>query len=582
MNLLMMWVMSMTVSNSFAEAPDFTIAVYQQGSIFGLVLTPPADHHFNIQAPYSASVDSKKIKFDAAQVEEQKIVFEKTDNALAASDEATATAFLCDDAKTYCVKKKTSIALKPTIAKPVIKKSSPAPKVTAGAGRSLKIESTAKKDEHGFWNNAQAEAIQESIRTKKPILIDFYGIWCPPCNQYNESVFPTSAFKEVAKNYVLLKMDADAEPSWALKSRFKIGGYPTLLVMKAPAEGQASEVAKFEEIDRIVGFFPTAELVKKMKDAYANRNERFEDRILSMKANYLDGLQKLIESKWEQKDYTSAVAFAEEGLKTRPDDLYFQLIKLQGQARENPKVLKDRASLELLSAIHEKRKTLSVETLMRADDLVVSNSDEFKTEHVTMAMDLLDTLAERVNPKTLIVEGYELSLADINALKYDVADATKNEAAMKQARAGAIDAYQKLIAQYGKKEARGLNLELAYWLWNDGRVDEAKKIYDGFIKKYPKEFTFYFASAKMNLDLKKYPEAKAQIEKAVEYSYGDNHLRSMERLVRIYTAAGEPKVGIEKANALLAKVKSPEGYFIRTDRYIVALKKAVDDAQKKL
>ena len=133
-----------------------------------------------------------------------------------------------------------------------------------------------------------------------------------------------------------------------------------------------------------------------------------------------------------------------------------------------------------------------------------------------------------------------------------------------------------------KKEARGLNLELAYWLWNDGQVDEAKKILSRFIKKYPKEFTFYFVAAKMNLDLKNYPEARAMAEKAVEYSYGDNHLRSMERLVRALTASGEFKLAVERGNAALAKAKDPKGYFIRTDRYITALKKAVDSAQAQL
>jgi thiol-disulfide isomerase/thioredoxin len=584
------WVSAgLTLFISFASAanaaiPDFSGSVYQQGATFGLVLSPPKDHHFNLEAPYSATVEAKKIVFRAIEKTQTQLTFEANAPSLVVGDEVAASVFLCDDAKTYCVKKKQTFALKPTISKPEIEVKDESPVVTPKklpASRSK--NASAHQDRAGFWDNAILEAFQESVRTRKPVMIDFYGIWCPPCNQYNETVFPSPAFKTAAQNYVLLKIDADAEISWDLKSHFKIGGYPTLLIVKAPnAYASTADVKKLEEIDRIVGFFATGELTKRMKDGYANRNQRFEDRILLLKANYLDGLQRLIEVKWEQKDFASAVAFADEGSKTRPDELYFQLIKLQGQAKDHPEVMKERASLELINKISEQSKTLGVDTLLRAQDLIVSNSDHLKPEIVLIANSILNSLAERVNSKTLTVEGYELSIADIDALKVDVAIALKDEAMQKRARGQTVGSYQKLIALNGQQESRGLNLEFAYWLWNNQQVDEAKKIYDRFIKKYPKEFTFYFASAKMNLELKHLPEARAQAEKAVDFSYGDNRLRSMERLVRVLIASGEPALAVEKGNALLAQVKDPKGYLIRTDRYIVALKKAVDAAQKEL
>jgi len=568
---LAFWTLLMSTSAQAATIPDFMVDVYREGQTFGLVLTPPADHHFNIEAPYSAKVETKGISFGAIELQKTQIVFEKTNASLTPSDVAVISVFLCDQAKTYCVKKTKTVELMRNVPKPVLGAHSTH---SAHAKKTPKTSKAKKKDEHGFWNNAPREALKESARTKKPLLIDFYGIWCPPCNQYNERVFPSQAFKTAAKKFVLLKMDADQDASWDLKSRFKVGGYPTIVFAQA-----GLQETDLQEIDRVVGYFPTTEFVARMSEAYVHRNESFETRILAMKEGYLDGLKKLIEVRWEQKDFEKAKNAADEGLKTAPDDLYFQFIRLQAQAVDHPEVWSEKSSVKLINAIHEKRKTLSVETLLRAEDALVSNADRFDHQQIAFANDLLDALSDRVDPKAKKVEGYELSIADLDAMRVDVATALKDEGMIKRARTRTIESYRKLIADYGKRETRGLNLELAYWLWNDGQEAQAKKIYDHFIAEYPKEFTFYFASAKMNLDLKHYPEAKTQAEKAVQYSYGDNHLRSMERLVRVLIASGEPKAAYERGSELLAKTKNPKGYFVRTERYIHALKSAVEDAR---
>jgi thiol-disulfide isomerase/thioredoxin len=103
-------------------------------------------------------------------------------------------------------------------------------------------------------------------------LIDFYGIWCPPCNLYNETIFNTNEFAEQAKKFVLLKLDADADISWNLKSKFKIGGYPTLLIAKINAAGE------LEEVERIVGYYPPKEFFPRLSLAYQHRNSTDEQR----------------------------------------------------------------------------------------------------------------------------------------------------------------------------------------------------------------------------------------------------------------------------------------------------------------
>jgi protein disulfide-isomerase len=61
-------------------------------------------------------------------------------------------------------------------------------------------------------------------KEKKPMILDFFGIWCPPCNELDETVFETTRFIEKAKSFQLLKIDADSDSSWKLKDKYNVGG----------------------------------------------------------------------------------------------------------------------------------------------------------------------------------------------------------------------------------------------------------------------------------------------------------------------------------------------------------------------
>jgi tetratricopeptide (TPR) repeat protein len=147
----------------------------------------------------------------------------------------------------------------------------------------------------------------------------------------------------------------------------------------------------------------------------------------------------------------------------------------------------------------------------------------------------------------------------------------------------AIVHYEKLInffANKGKKDLRSMNLEYAFLLWRDGRIEQAKKLYQQFIQKYPTEFTFYYSASKMYYTLKDYTKARELAEKAFEYSYGDNRIRSMERLVWIMADQGMKPDAILRGNNFLKTVKSPAGLNIRTQRYIDGLKETIAKIEK--
>lgn len=94
----------------------------------------------------------------------------------------------------------------------------------------------------------------EVLNSDKPVLIDFWAVWCGPC----KLIAPT--VEEVANEYQgkfkVGKMDIDNNPNVAMK--YGIRSIPTLLIFK---DGKV--------VDQIVGAVPKNVITSKM-DAHAS------------------------------------------------------------------------------------------------------------------------------------------------------------------------------------------------------------------------------------------------------------------------------------------------------------------------
>lgn len=97
------------------------------------------------------------------------------------------------------------------------------------------------------WHDSMQSAMEASAQTGKPILADFTGSdWCGWCVKLKKDVFETSEFKQWARdNVVLLELDypkhvnqptAVKQQNAELKSRYKISGFPTVMLLSSDGE----------------------------------------------------------------------------------------------------------------------------------------------------------------------------------------------------------------------------------------------------------------------------------------------------------------------------------------------------------
>ncbi len=99
------------------------------------------------------------------------------------------------------------------------------------------------------WNTDLATARTRATKEKKLVLVNFTGSdWCSWCKRLQREVFATKEFGDYAKdNLMLVEIDFPSQKKQseslkkaneALKDRYKVNGFPTIVVL----DGAGKEV----------------------------------------------------------------------------------------------------------------------------------------------------------------------------------------------------------------------------------------------------------------------------------------------------------------------------------------------------
>jgi len=104
------------------------------------------------------------------------------------------------------------------------------------------------------WEHDLASAQKRALKERKPLFVDVWAEWCPPCQHLKNNVFPTPEAQKALSGYVpvsLMTETKDRRPipeNMKVAAQFKVEAYPTLLIL----DGQG------KELKRQIGAFRTS------------------------------------------------------------------------------------------------------------------------------------------------------------------------------------------------------------------------------------------------------------------------------------------------------------------------------------
>jgi thioredoxin-like negative regulator of GroEL len=105
--------------------------------------------------------------------------------------------------------------------------------------------------------DSDIDAVFKQARAdKKPVLLYWGAKWCPPCNQLKATLFNRADFIAQAQGVLPVLIDGDLPGAQKLGTRFKVRGYPTLIlfnpdgqeITRLPGEADAPRVVRLLQL----------------------------------------------------------------------------------------------------------------------------------------------------------------------------------------------------------------------------------------------------------------------------------------------------------------------------------------------
>jgi thioredoxin-related protein len=83
------------------------------------------------------------------------------------------------------------------------------------------------------WQKGDVDAAFAAAKSaNKPVFLYWGAVWCPPCNQVKATIFNRQDFVDRSRFFVPVYLDGDTKSAQRLGARFKVSGYPTMILFK--------------------------------------------------------------------------------------------------------------------------------------------------------------------------------------------------------------------------------------------------------------------------------------------------------------------------------------------------------------
>jgi thiol-disulfide isomerase/thioredoxin len=549
LGLLSITVLSLPSMGHAGEAneslPDLAYSVQAQS----LEATAPEAHHFNAEAPAKAKDGAKELK---VQVAPQKLTVRLTPHP--SEREVAVEVYVCDDAKTYCKKKKQGFRVPATAALATSPAAPPSTVPPPAVPRTQKASSAHVEKDTDFIVDDPEKAFALAAKKKLPLMIDFFGIWCPPCNHLDGVVFRSKEFRsKTSPRFVKLKVDTDRERFNALKNHYRIQSIPTV-IFATPAG---------DEILRVVGFQPLDEMLAKSEVAHRNREEGFAAIAAQASGGNAEARYKAARIALDRDEPAKALEWLEP-------------LKELLQATHNPPRARDprladyyRAQLGVAQAKSDQkqvRETLEqwlkdfpdgVAAVENHQALAEIHKEAGDADDSRKSLEAAIAAADKVvagAPDSL--KGQSYSPGEMAELRADLIDQLGDKARAKAAYLACTEAFAKEASAEKSAFPRGPSLGRGYCLGKAGEIAQAEAIYREGIKRYPQEYTFHQGMARLWLEAQAPEKALPEALLAVKHSYGNQTLKSLMTLARAYEALHQPDKAIAAIEEQL-KIKLP-------------------------
>jgi thioredoxin-like negative regulator of GroEL len=511
-------------------------------------------YHFNAEAPNGFTFAGQFKGFKPTDAHHLTLT------SLPLAGEITARIYVCDDAVTFCETHNLKYKVeeqKVGLIAPLIE--------SYGAERILASAETVKnsqrasesKKENGFWQDDLNSGLGEALAQSKIVLVDFGARWCPSCLRLEADVFKNREFQKSTSGVVKVKIDVDRFENMVLLEKFKIQGYPTVLVLNSAGD----EIVRFTDYQTLDFVLKTLNEAQKYPVSVAALRAQAE------KTNLNRDWQLLWTRYFQTEDYASALAL-ENHLSAKPD-LY-----LDARFEAALKKLKsEKASAEIIN------QTLSP---ILAEEPNSTRSMRWRSEWIEA---LSETSAQGKDIERLAKETLDLALSLLKnqeALKlalqrdnlgefrgfekfyvaFTAAETMESAHLTPDTRASAVWA---LAYDIGKQShitpaQKGTSLRWLTTALLSKQYEEANALAKQLLRQDPNNGDLQRRQTKILVELRHFDEASALGEKALKNSYGLNELTVVEPLARAYWGSHQR----EKAKALVQKYLSvPE---LQTDK----------------